>query len=58
MTAARITHRQHAEPAPRRDVIGWLLLTGIRWTDGRPWFGFVGMAVTGLVFGVIKWRFL
>lgn len=35
MIAARIA-RQDAEPAPRRDLIGTLLLTGIEWTDARP----------------------
>lgn len=42
MTAARIA-RQAA--APRRDPIGFLLLTGMDFTNARPWIGFAGLAV-------------
>jgi hypothetical protein len=55
MTTTHLTHRQ--EPA-RRDFIGRLLLTGIEYTDARPYIGFVGAIVTGLIFAVIKWRFM
>ncbi len=43
MIAARIARRQ-AAPAPRRDPIRFLLLTGIDATNARPWIGFAGMA--------------
>lgn len=52
MIAARIA-RQAVEPAQRRDPIAWLLLTGIEFTDARPWIGFVGMAMTGLVGAIV-----
>lgn len=54
MTTANITRRQ----SPARDPIGWLLLTGIEYTNARPWFGFVGAVVTLSIFAVIKWRWL
>jgi hypothetical protein len=43
MIAARTT-TQAAEPAPRRDLVGKLLLTGIEYTNARPWIGFAAMA--------------
>lgn len=52
MIAAHIA-RPTIEPAPRRDFIGRLLLTGMPYTDARPWIGFVGMAVTGLVGAIV-----
>jgi hypothetical protein len=39
-------------------MLRYLLLHRIEWTDERPWFGFAGMAVTGLIFCYLKWRFL
>jgi hypothetical protein len=56
MTTTHLTHRQ--EPAEHCDFIGCLLLTGIEYTDARPYIGFVGAIVTGLIFAVIKWRFM
>jgi hypothetical protein len=53
MIAARIARRQAAEPAPRRDVIGFLLLHRIEYTDANPW-----VAVVGLVFAVALGGFL
>ena len=44
MIAARTTIHA-AEPAPRRDLVGKLLLTGIEWTDQRPGLMFAGMGV-------------
>lgn len=44
MIAAHTARRQQAAPAPRRDPIAFLLLSGIDTTNGRPWIGFAGMA--------------
>lgn len=43
-TTATTARRQQAAPAPRRDPVGFLLLTGIERTNARPWVGFAGMA--------------
>lgn len=51
MIAARTTS-QAAEPAPRRDLVGKLLLTGIGWTDKHPAFGIVGAVLTIIAYGV------
>lgn len=53
MTAARIARRQARQPV-ERSIVGFLLLHRIEYTNERPWFGFVGAAVTGLIFAVIK----
>lgn len=53
MIAARTT-TQAAEPTPRRDLVGKLLLTGIEHTDARPWIGIVGMVVMVVVAGVLE----
>lgn len=50
MIAARIARQEQAEPAPRRDLIGTLLLGEIEWTDASPWFGAAGLAVTAVVY--------
>lgn len=47
MTTAHLT--RHQERKPMRGPVAFLLLTGIEYTDARPWIGFVGAAVTGLV---------
>lgn len=56
MTAAHITRRQSHQPA--RGIVGTLLLHRIEWTNERPAFGFIGAAIVGLIFAVIKWRWL
>lgn len=43
MIATTARHQQ-ATPTPRRDLVGFLLLTGIERTNARPWVGFAGMA--------------
>jgi len=53
MIAARTTTHQ-AEPAPRRDLVGRLLLTGIEHTDARPWIGGVGMALVYVLFVALE----
>lgn len=44
----------HDEPAPRRGVIGTLLLAGIERTDANPWIGAAGLAVSILIVGVLE----
>jgi hypothetical protein len=51
MITARTT-TQAAEPAPRRDLVGKLLLTGMDWTNANPWFGIVGAVLTIIAYGV------
>lgn len=51
MIAARTT-TQAAERAPRRDLVGKLLLTGMDWTNKHPAFGIVGAALTIVAYGV------
>ena len=46
--------RTYAGTDNRRDLVGRLLLTGIEHTDSRPWIGFVGLAVTIIVAGVLE----
>lgn len=41
---ATTARRQHAAPAPRRDLVAFLLLHRIDATNARPWIGFAGMA--------------
>jgi hypothetical protein len=36
MTAARTTHPQAVEPAPRRDPIGFLLFYRMDWCERNP----------------------
>jgi hypothetical protein len=56
--AARTAHLvRHDQPAPRRGVIGTLLLAGIEHTNTRPWIGFVGLALTIIAGGALE-RFL
>jgi len=51
--AARTT-TQAADPAPGRDLVGRLLLTGIEHTDARPWLGFAGMAAVYVLFVLLE----
>jgi hypothetical protein len=53
MTTTHTTRRQ-SQPAVEHDLIGWLLTYRIADTDARPWIGFVGAGIAGLVFAVIK----
>ena len=53
MIAARTT-TQAADPAPGRDLVGRLLLTGIEHTDARPWLGFAGMAAVYVLFVLLE----
>ena len=53
MIAARTT-TQAAEPAPRRDLVGKLLLTGIGYTDARPWIGAAGLVLMYVLAGVLE----
>lgn len=56
MIAARIA-RQDAEPAPRRDLIGTLLLTGIEWTDARPGLMLACVGALIVLAGVVEAMF-
>ena len=53
MIAARTT-TQAADPAPGRDLVGRLLLTGIEHTDARPWLAGVGMAAVYVLFVLLQ----
>jgi len=53
MIAARTT-TQAAAPAPRRDLVGKLLLTGIEHTDACPWIGAAGLVAMIVVAGVLE----
>jgi hypothetical protein len=48
MTAARIARQQeHAEPAPRRDPIAFLLFYRMDWCERHP--GLMFLAIGGLI---------
>ncbi|WP_323141314.1 hypothetical protein [Massilia phyllosphaerae] len=53
MIAARTT-TQAAAPAPRRDLVGKLLLTGIEYSDARPWIGAAGLIAMYVLAGVLE----
>lgn len=54
MIAARIARQEQAEPAPRRDLIGTLLLGGVEWTDRHPVVMFAALGALIVLAGVLE----
>jgi len=38
----------------RRDLVGRLLLTGMPYTNARPWIGFAGMAAVYALYALLE----
>jgi hypothetical protein len=52
MIAARIARQ--ASPAPRRGIVGTILLHRIEWTDKNPWAPALGVVLVGVLGAVLN----
>lgn len=54
MTAARIARRHDAEPAPRRDLIAFLLFYRMDWCEAHPGVMFAAIGALIVLAGVLE----